>query len=898
MKRTNRLPLRRDLGLQLLTLYLAFVGLVVIATLLFEFIARRRLEADINAANLALAHAVAAETNTTMHNALETVRQLATYPEVIDMDIPGMSTIFRTLMNGRNDINLTYRLDAQGLMRFHYPIAPESTVGVDFSFRDYFQDALHSHEPLVSKGRISPTTNEPVATTVMPIWNGEHFLGLVGTNIRLQSLSDTLTSIAGEYASQAAFRILIVDASGQVIAHSNPSALLQDATAQMPEIVTAVLQQETGTRVARDQTGEEQLFSYIPIREAGWGVIVSRPTAVAFASPAAFRRGAILAAAIFLIGGGLFWLVLSRRVIRPIERLAAFSQNTGLSDDGDSPNEQELVNAMTARPDQMGVLTRSLQRMQQAIQARLNELSTLLKTSAVVVSSLDSQTVLDRILEQVAQLLDVRMSAIFALDEAQNIFRAYASRNLPQWYVEEATIDPQEPSSVTMRAIRSGEPVQVSDTESNPSFVTHRSRARRAGFRAIIAVPLKLQHVPPAALLVFHPEPRVFTPREINLLTNFANHAAMAIENAALYARSDMQLQEQTRRLESLVQSMQDGLILEDLEGRVLYANRRTEELSQMTLDNIQGTSSTLLMDQILQRARDKAAIRAEIDAALHGDGHHKINIALETADHPTYLRLKLFDVTDSQGTLIGHGRILQDITQRHEIDRMKSSLIATVSHELRTPLAAIKGYATTLLADDVQWDPASQREFLDIISVETDHLNDLVNDLLDMSRIEAGSLTVSRIACDLGQLVTQAAQHANPRPGDRLHIHLPPDLPPLYADPRRIESVLRNLIENAAKYSGDDTHIDINAERQNGSITVRVADDGPGIAPEHSLQIFNSFYRVDNGLTRKTTGAGLGLSISRGFVEAHGGKIWVEPREVGFCVSFSLPLGEWAEVP
>ncbi|MCA9932439.1 MAG: cache domain-containing protein, partial [Anaerolineales bacterium] len=259
IKRKNRVPLRRDLGLQLFGLYLVFVGLVVVATLLFEFVARRRLEADINAANLALAHAVAEETNSTMHNALETVRHLAAYPEVIHAHIPGMEPLFRTLMHGRNDINLTYRLDANGIMLFHYPTEPESTVGNDFSFRDYFQEALTTREALVSKGRISPTTNQPVATAVMPIWQADQFLGVVATNIKLQSLSDTLASISGEYQASGAFQILIVDATGQIIAHSNPGSLLQNAHAQIPEVVTAVLDQQTGSRIARDASGSEQL---------------------------------------------------------------------------------------------------------------------------------------------------------------------------------------------------------------------------------------------------------------------------------------------------------------------------------------------------------------------------------------------------------------------------------------------------------------------------------------------------------------------------------------------------------------------------------------------------------------------------------------------------------------
>lgn len=228
----------------------------------------------------------------------------------------------------------------------------------------------------------------------------------------------------------------------------------------------------------------------------------------------------------------------------------------------------------------------------------------------------------------------------------------------------------------------------------------------------------------------------------------------------------------------------------------------------------------------------------------------------------------------------------------------MKSSLISTVSHELRTPLAAIKGYATTLLAEDVKWDPKTQWEFLTIISNETDRLSDLVNDLLDMSRIEAGNLIVSRVECDLKELVYRAAERSHPRPGDRLIVQLPEGLPTFSADPKRIEAVLRNLIENAVKYAGESSPILVSANHNGNNLVVRVEDEGPGIPLDESERIFESFYRVENGLNRSAPGAGIGLAICQGFVRAHGGEIWLEPGAQGASVVFTLPLVEsWPEM-
>jgi PAS domain S-box-containing protein len=551
---------------------------------------------------------------------------------------------------------------------------------------------------------------------------------------------------------------------------------------------------------------------------------------------------------------------------------------------------------MARRPDQMGHLIRSLARMEEAIHARLKELSTLLATSAAVVSSLDPQTVLERILEQVEQLLDVEKCTIVALDEARGVFRAQASRGLSRRYTEQISIDPNEPQSVTLRAIRNGQPIQISDTEEDPTFTVLRSRGRAEGYRSVLAVPLNAQHAPPSALLVYRPNPHIFTEREINLVTSFANHAAMAIENAALFAQSDMRLKEQTRRLEALIQSMQDGLILENLEGRVLYANRRISELTDLSVEEISGAPVENLLERLLARSvsadlEEIEKMRTVLQAALNGRGQRRVEIALSHARRTQYLRLQMFDVTDAQGMPIGRGQILRDITNSREADRMKSSLISTVSHELRTPLAAIKGYTSTLLAEDVQWDQQVQREFLNIISEETDRLSNLINDLLDMSRIEAGNLTVSRVPCNLEDLISNAAQRAQPAPGERLQCILSPEIPIFLADPARIEAVLRNLIENASKYAGENSPIRISASQRSNELVVRVEDEGPGIPPEYSERIFVPFYRLENGLLRAASGAGIGLAICQGFVRAHGGEIWLEPSSRGACVAFSIPL-------
>lgn len=887
-----KFPKRDDLGLQILALYLLFVTPVVIASLLFDYVASGRMKAEAKASDLALARAIAEETSSTLQNALLAVQYLAEYPVVQQSDLAGMKELFEIALATRPDLNLIYRLDADGIMKFHYPESPGTTIGVDFSFREYFVEAQKTRTPLLSKGRISPTTNQPVATAVKPLWNPDNqFIGLVATNIKLESLSMALNNIVQEYSPTQQFEVMILDSAGQVIAHADKKKLLNDLNSQLPEIATAALDGNSGTLELQNPTGIETLYSYMPVSSLNWVVIVSRPTAAAYATPNTLHRAILLAIAIFLLIGLIFWLALYNRVIDPLERLAALSQTIGLQEI--HPDQRVIFRKLSKRPDQMGKLINNLTRMEAAIQDRLNELSTLLDTSAAVVSSLDTDIVLNRILEQVERLLNIEKSLIVAFDNTRGMFRARAYRGISKRYADHLLINPAESDSVSMRALRAHEPVQISDTETDPTFCTLRPRARSEGYRAVLAVPLNTTHAPPSALLVYHELPHHFTKGEIDLITSFANHAAMAIENATLFKRSDTRLQEQTRRLEALVQSQIDGLILEDLDGNVQYANRRMGEIVGLDSGEIQKSTVDELLQQI-DLHQEHAVIQTRLKEALQSQTNQAVDV---TITHKTrikkerHFRIHIFPVTDSKNIPIGRGQIWHDMTADKELDAMKSSLIATVSHELRTPLAAIKGYASTLLAKDVEWDTPSRDEFLGIISSETDRLSELVKDLLDLSQIEAGNLAVSRSEVDLNELVTRAASRSRPNPGSRLRIEIPDDLPFISIDPKRIEVVFRNLIENAAKYSPPDSQILVKIEAEPDQIIVQVLDEGPGIPPEYQELVFQSFYRVENGLTRSTPGAGLGLAISRGFIQAHGGNIWLEPCDIGTRITFSLPL-------
>ncbi|MHB8753126.1 MAG: sensor histidine kinase [Aggregatilineales bacterium] len=224
--------------------------------------------------------------------------------------------------------------------------------------------------------------------------------------------------------------------------------------------------------------------------------------------------------------------------------------------------------------------------------------------------------------------------------------------------------------------------------------------------------------------------------------------------------------------------------------------------------------------------------------------------------------------------------------------DLLKLQFLAMVSHELRTPLASIKGFASTLLSTDVSWDVASQQSYLTIIDEEADKLTELIEQLLDVSRLAAGKLSVTPQPIALLTVINRMMARLHVlTPRHHLIVNVSADLPPVMVDTERIMQVIGNLVGNATKFSPEQTSITISAFRNGSELQVTVSDEGPGIPPEERVRIFEAFRQIE-GSGRNTKGAGLGLAICKGVVDAHGGKIWIaEKTTPGTVVSFTLPI-------
>jgi signal transduction histidine kinase len=251
-----------------------------------------------------------------------------------------------------------------------------------------------------------------------------------------------------------------------------------------------------------------------------------------------------------------------------------------------------------------------------------------------------------------------------------------------------------------------------------------------------------------------------------------------------------------------------------------------------------------------------------------------------------------LFDIQTQLRNIIANVR---DITKFREAEEAKSTFVSVISHELKTPVSLIKGYASTLRRDDAEWDRETVQNGLQVIEEESDRLAELIENLLDVTRLQAGTLKLQRAPVAFDKMTERLAEKF--RTQSTLHnisVAFPSPFPPVFGDEQRLTQALANLLSNAIKYSPDGGEITITGKFLNDSVQISVSDQGIGFSSDLAERVFDRFYRADNALTRETQGAGLGLYIVRSIIEAHGGHIWAESQPgQGATFHFSLPISK-----
>lgn len=489
---------------------------------------------------------------------------------------------------------------------------------------------------------------------------------------------------------------------------------------------------------------------------------------------------------------------------------------------------------------------------------RVSELEALAQSARTVTSELDLDHVLTTVVEESVRLTGAEEGSLLLLDPDTGELTMRASKNFDDDFAR--TFRLQVRDSLAGTVLAHGEPVlldQSSPQKIKTAYLVH----------TLIYVPLRVHGRIIGVLGVDNRKAdRPLGEQDVRLLTSMADFAAIAVENAQLYGRLDGH----RRELETILTQSEIGVIVVDNENRILLISPTAQALFKIDRD-CTGLSAVEAFDEphLLELLR-------EVDGGYRDD-----EITLQDG--------RTFHATRTPIRGIGQTVILHDITHLKELDRIKSEFVTTVSHDLRSPLTAILGYVE--LIDRAGELTGEQQDFLRRVRLSVEQIAELVTDLLDLGRIEAG-LDTAMEDTPLAVLAHYAVQGLATQATSKdiqLEIQIDEGLPRVHGDPIRLRQMIGNLLENAIKYIPAGGKIRLEASVEDDQLILRVADSGVGIPAGDQPYLFDKFYRASN-VPRDVSGTGLGLSIVKSIVEQHQGRIWVESK-VGQGATFTLVL-------
>ena len=359
-------------------------------------------------------------------------------------------------------------------------------------------------------------------------------------------------------------------------------------------------------------------------------------------------------------------------------------------------------------------------------------------------------------------------------------------------------------------------------------------------------------------------------------------------------------LTEEEKKMTAIVNSIAEGLILVDSSNRVLHINPAAERLLNLSADSIDKDVTEIIQNDELIHIfeEDQRQILQHKPTDQIPSKNEGINLISEVTlaryDEKLVLRIIASPFLDENGLILGTVYLFDDITREKEIDQMKSDFISLVSHELRTPLTSIIGFVSFILDGKAGAINDRQRNSLARVQRQSKRLAALINDLLDISRIESGRIQMGQAPIALLDIVTQRIEEIRPQADEKsiqLDLTAPESVPQILGDEARMGQVFTNLIGNAIKFTPNNGKVSIKVEADGNLLHVEVIDTGSGIPPEERQKIFDKFYQLSDISTRQQGGSGLGLSISKSIVEAHGGKLWIDDGNQGKGSNFQFVL-------
>jgi NtrC-family two-component system sensor histidine kinase KinB len=546
----------------------------------------------------------------------------------------------------------------------------------------------------------------------------------------------------------------------------------------------------------------------------------------------------------------------------------------------------------------VSLITRSLALTSRRLERRLMELGSLQAVGQALSASLRVESVLDAIHDQVTGLMRARNFYAALYDaEADEVSFPLATEHGQQvrWRSRRAG------NGLTEYVLRSRAPLLIRG-EVEP--VARRLGVEQYGTPAVcwLGVPLlSADEVLGVIAVQSYSTPDAYDVSHLEVLETIASQAALAIQNARLYARTDQALARRVQELSSILRTAREGILLFDTGWRVLAANLAFAELTGIaqaewvgeSLANSGPEEGASLLSR-LGYARPELEAACEALAEKSGATEREIMVLNNAQD--LHVERTLSPVRDDSGSVAGWLLTLRDVTEEVELDRLRDQMGRMLVHDLRSPLSVIKGGLDMM---ELVYEENEAEDFAKLLSLTqrtADQILQMVNDLLDISKLESGQQVLHREPAVVADLVRSAIQ-----PFDlllntaqlALEVDLQPDLPLVLVDLHLMRRALGNLVDNAVKFTPDGGCVRVWArletEQAPGAVLVGVTDSGPGIAPEVQERLFQLYERSGSTVSRRP-GSGVGLAFCKLAVEAHGGRIWVE-SEPGQGSTFILNM-------
>jgi PAS domain S-box-containing protein len=414
--------------------------------------------------------------------------------------------------------------------------------------------------------------------------------------------------------------------------------------------------------------------------------------------------------------------------------------------------------------------------------------------------------------------------------------------------------------------------------------------ARAVGIvlRQVVGLPMIDKNVLVGVIYVFRREGTAFSVADRQILSAFAGQAAIAVHNARLYH----QVTQDKRRLDAIIENSGDGVMILDPSQKIIVFNRALTIMTGIPAQEAIGRPCwEVLVSQYPPQEQAICALVPPADCQMGNKAYVEGDFIRQDGARVTF-GITYSPLLDSDNQLVNIIANVRDITHFREAEEMKSTFVSVISHELKTPVALIKGYAGTLRREDVNWDEETVRESLAVIEEESDRLASLIDNLLDVSRLQSGQMKLNKADMRLDKMAERTVNDFRTQTDvHSFELDFPSDFPVVQADYERMRQVLTNLISNAIKYSPHGGRILLSGRFDENFVYVAVTDEGIGIPPGEQALVFDRFYRVENVLSRRTQGAGLGLYLVKSVIDAHRGRIWVDSDlGKGSTFVFTLP--------